>query len=234
MADWGVARWIAGKIFGLPPRQTRRVGVEHDLPVAMPDGSILLAERGFVAVVQCVRGTMGSGGVFDPLRQERYDGAATIDWLRAQPWFKGPLFTFGSSYLGTVQWAMADVAGDRLDGMGTAMTLSNFRDHILHGGGFYQAFTLGWVELMRQMTDPGPGRKMRRPKEGSLDPVHGCLPVGTLDVAAFGTDGPLATATDLMATRQEVFHNDNHASALRLTIVEARGADGKPVTENTR
>lgn len=220
MADWGVARWIAGKVFGLPSRQTRRIGVQRDLPVTMPDGAVLLAdrhfpqgrvplgtvlmrspygkgtlfglmagllaERGFATVVQCVRGTMGSGGTFEPLRQEGDDGAATIGWLRAQPWFQGPLFTFGPSYLGTVQWAMADAVGDRLDGMGTVMTLSNFRDHILHGGGFSQAFTLGWAELMRQMIDYVPGRKMRRPKAGSLDPVHPHLPVGTLDVAAFG------------------------------------------------
>lgn len=221
MADRGIVRWIAARVFGLPPRHSRHLGLERDLPVPMPDGPVLradrhypmglvplgtvlmrspygkgtlfglmaalLAERGFQCVVQCVRGTMESGGSFDPLRQEKADGVATIDWLRSQPWFREPLYTFGPSYLGTVQWAMADGAPDRIDGMGTLMTLSNFRDHILQGGGFSQAGTLGWAELMRQMVDYVPGRKMRRPRHGSLDPVHGHMPVGTLDVAAFAS-----------------------------------------------
>lgn len=219
MVDLGLVRWIVGRLFHLPPRQTRKVGLDRDLPVAMPDGVILLAdrhfpldrsplgtvlmrspygkatlfglmagllaERGFATVVQCVRGTMGSGGNFDPLRQEYADGAASIDWLRKQSWFKGPLFTFGPSYLGTAQWAMAAAAGDRLDGMGTLMTLSNFRDHILQGGGFSLAGTLAWAELMQQMTHYVPSRRMRRPKEGSLDHVHNLLPVGAMDEAAF-------------------------------------------------
>lgn len=219
MADWGVVRWVAGKLFGLPRRYSWHVRVERDMPVCLPDGVVLradrhypagraplgtvlmrspygkdtlfglmaglMAERGFTCVVQCVRGTMQSGGTFDPLRQERADGVATIDWLRAQSWFAGPLFTFGPSYLGKVQWAMADGAGDRIDGMGVLMTLSNFRDHILHGGGFSLAGTLGWAELMRQIVDPVPGRRMRQPKAGSLDHVLGRLPVGTLDSEAF-------------------------------------------------
>lgn len=224
MADWGLVRWIAGRLFQLPPRQSRKVGVERDLPVVMPDGAVLLAdrhfpkdrpprgtvlmrspygkatlfglmaglfaERGFTTVVQCVRGTMGSGGIFDPLRQEYADGAATVGWLCAQSWFKRPLFTFGPSYLGTMQWALAAAAGHRLDGMGTLMTLSNFRDHILHGGGFSQAGTLGWAELMQQMIHYVPGRRMRRPKAGSLDHVHDLLPVSALDQAAFDRPVP--------------------------------------------
>ncbi len=51
----------------------------------------LLAERGFHVVLQCVRGTWDSGGTFDPMRQERDDGADTLDWIRAQRWFGGKL-----------------------------------------------------------------------------------------------------------------------------------------------
>jgi hypothetical protein len=35
---------------------------------------------------QSVRGGFGSGGTFDPMRQEREDGLATLDWLVKQPW----------------------------------------------------------------------------------------------------------------------------------------------------
>jgi predicted acyl esterase len=46
------------------------------------------AERGFHVVLQACRGTEQSGGEFDPLTNERADGLATLDWLKApsRPW----------------------------------------------------------------------------------------------------------------------------------------------------
>ena len=67
----------------------------------------MLAERGLQAVVQSVRGTFGSGGRFDPF-DEREDGLATLRWLRAQPWHRGGVGMTGPSYMGLVQWAIAD------------------------------------------------------------------------------------------------------------------------------
>lgn len=146
----------------------------------------LMAERGLQVVAQSVRGTTGSGGDFDPMRQERADGADTLAWVRAQPWFSGRLFTFGPSYLGNVQWAMASEAADHMDGLVLLMTLSNFRDEFLGFGAFTQAGMLEWSQLMQGMVDFVPGQRMQRPKAGALDPVHGHLPVGTLDELAFG------------------------------------------------
>ncbi|MFE6685164.1 CocE/NonD family hydrolase [Streptomyces sp. NPDC057743] len=68
---------------------------------------ILFAEQGFHVVVQSCRGTGGSGGVFQPWRNEAADGRAAVAWLRQQPWFNGVLGTIGPSYLGYVQWALA-------------------------------------------------------------------------------------------------------------------------------
>jgi uncharacterized protein len=50
-------------------------------------------------LIQSVRGTFGSGGVFDAMRDEASDGQDTIAWLREQAWFSGRLATFGASYL---------------------------------------------------------------------------------------------------------------------------------------
>jgi uncharacterized protein len=220
MADWGVLRWVAAKALGLPPRQTRRIAVERDMPVTMRDGVVLradrhhasgqsqgpvvlmrspygrgalfgmmaglLAERGLQVVVQSVRGTGGSGGVLDPMRQEQADGVDTLVWVRAQPWFSQQLFTFGGSYLGYVQWAMAGAAPQQIDGMALSMTLSNFRDELLGAGAFTQAGTLTWTQLMQMMRDAGPDQPMQRPKAGSLDHAHGHLPLGTMDRAALG------------------------------------------------
>ncbi len=49
----------------------------------------IFAERGFQVFIQSVRGTFGSGGTFDPFRQEHDDGLDTVAWIRQQPWFTG-------------------------------------------------------------------------------------------------------------------------------------------------
>jgi len=67
----------------------------------------ILAERGYHVLLQSVRGTFGSGGEFEPMQHEITDGHDTVAWLRGQNWFEGRLATYGASYLGFVQWALA-------------------------------------------------------------------------------------------------------------------------------
>jgi uncharacterized protein len=76
------------------------------LPFSLLDAQ-LVAERGFHVLLQSCRGTFGSGGQFEPMRSEIGDGQDTVAWLRGQAWFDGRLATFGASYLGFVQWALA-------------------------------------------------------------------------------------------------------------------------------
>ncbi|MBE0690574.1 MAG: CocE/NonD family hydrolase, partial [Anaerolineae bacterium] len=66
------------------------------------------AERGYHVITQDVRGRFDSDGEFEPHVYEREDGLATIGWLKQQPWFNGDLGMWGPSYLGVVQWAVAD------------------------------------------------------------------------------------------------------------------------------
>jgi hypothetical protein len=61
------------------------------------------AARGYVYVVQDVRGRGDSDGEFYPLVNEAKDGFDTIAWLAAQPWSNGKVGMLGSSYLGWVQ-----------------------------------------------------------------------------------------------------------------------------------
>jgi putative CocE/NonD family hydrolase len=65
------------------------------------------AAQGFHVLVQSCRGTGGSGGTFDPWRNERADGQAAMAWLRQQDWFSGALGVIGTSYLGYAAWALA-------------------------------------------------------------------------------------------------------------------------------
>ena len=67
----------------------------------------IFAERGYHVLLQSIRGTFGSGGEFEPMRHEIADGQDTVAWLRQQSWFEGRLATYGASYLGFVQWALA-------------------------------------------------------------------------------------------------------------------------------
>ncbi len=67
----------------------------------------IFAERGYHVLLQSIRGTFGSGGEFEPMRHEITDGQDTVGWLRQQSWFDGRLATYGPSYLGFVQWALA-------------------------------------------------------------------------------------------------------------------------------
>jgi putative CocE/NonD family hydrolase len=64
------------------------------------------ATHGYHVVNQSCRGTAGSGGDFEPFRAEIEDGADTVDWLRAQPWFGGRFAACGPSYLGYTAWAL--------------------------------------------------------------------------------------------------------------------------------
>lgn len=65
------------------------------------------AARGYVHVVQDVRGRGDSGGRWDPFQNERLDGHDTVDWIADQPWSNGKVGMIGASYLGFVQWQAA-------------------------------------------------------------------------------------------------------------------------------
>jgi uncharacterized protein len=75
------------------------------------------AAQGFHVLLQSCRGTGGSGGTFDPWRQEVADGQATVAWLREQEWFSGALGVIGTSYLGYTAWALAAGAPRELRAM---------------------------------------------------------------------------------------------------------------------
>jgi uncharacterized protein len=108
----------------------------------------VLAERGFHVVLQSCRGTFDSGGTFAPMRHERDDGLDTLAWLERESWFDGTLFTWGSSYVGFTQWAIAGEAGPALKAMLTAVTASSFRAPTYAGGAFSLDTVLNWATLL--------------------------------------------------------------------------------------
>lgn len=155
----------------------------------------LFAERGYRVVIQSCRGTWDSGGALDPFFQEKADGLDTVDWIDAQPWFNGQLATFGPSYLGNVQWAIAAELGERLSAMAVAVSLSDFREELRQGGGFALEGVLGWIHQMSSMGDPRQsilGAMLRRMLgRGKLSPsLFGHVPLSDLDRMATGKSLP--------------------------------------------
>ncbi len=65
------------------------------------------ARRGYAVVVEDLRGTGDSEGELVPYRAGTTDGAATLDWIAAQPWSNGRVGSFGCSALGESQYVMA-------------------------------------------------------------------------------------------------------------------------------
>jgi putative CocE/NonD family hydrolase len=65
------------------------------------------AKRGYVHIVQDVRGRNESAGDWTPFANERKDGYDTIDWIAKQSWSDGNVGMIGGSYVGWVQWAAA-------------------------------------------------------------------------------------------------------------------------------
>lgn len=71
----------------------------------MPQLAGPINERGFVLVVQDVRGKFRSGGETMPCTSEVADGYDTLEWLSHQSWCDGNVGMFGDSYYGYTQWA---------------------------------------------------------------------------------------------------------------------------------
>ena len=147
----------------------------------------LLASQGFHVVISSCRGTAGSGGSFDPMRNERPDGLSTVEWLRRQPWFNGRLGTFGPSYVGYTQWAIADVP--ELGAMATAVTSSQFRDPVYAGKSFALHTTLAWANILAAQRGPWSRAAVEVLKgQPKLERALGHVPLGEADQIATGAE----------------------------------------------
>jgi len=104
------------------------------------------AEHGYHVIAQDVRGRFDSTGVFEPQVNERKDGLATIDWIKRQTWFNGDLGMWGPSYLGIVQWAVADAPEVRA--LFPMITSSSLYDIVFPDGALDLGLILRWITLL--------------------------------------------------------------------------------------
>ncbi|WP_030618040.1 CocE/NonD family hydrolase [Streptomyces fulvoviolaceus] len=144
-----------------------------------------LAERGFQVLIQSTRGTFGSGGAFDPFRREREDGLDTLEWVTEQPWFGESMVLYGMSYLGFVQWAVADQLPPQVKAMIPAVSESALTLEFLRGDGFSLETPFGWGVMVA-----GQERRWAMPRQlleaKRVRRAMDTLPLGQADVAAMG------------------------------------------------
>jgi len=102
------------------------------------------ARKGYVVIVQDVRGRYGSEGVFLPYVQEIEDGYDSVEWAAALPYSNGKVGTQGCSYLGAVQWQLATASPPHLVAIFPQCTFANARHFFFFGG----AFDLSWISWL--------------------------------------------------------------------------------------
>jgi putative CocE/NonD family hydrolase len=113
-------------------------------------------QRGYVVVIQDVRGRDESEGDFIPMYHEEEDGDDTLNWIAAQSWSDGKIGTIGSSYLGYVQWAMAASGNQHLAAMISIATAGSAFVDMPRKGGLYISGMLPWAFMMSERTsNPG-------------------------------------------------------------------------------
>ncbi|RAY16006.1 X-Pro dipeptidyl-peptidase [Actinomadura craniellae] len=144
-----------------------------------------LAERGFQVLFQSTRGGFGSGGDFDPMRQEREDGLATLDWVVKQPWFGGSIVLVGMSYLGYAQWAVADSLPPEVKAMIPQVTESALTLEFLRADGFSLETPFGWGAMIAGIERRGAMLRQLRQERRTSRALR-TLPLDQADVAAIG------------------------------------------------
>jgi uncharacterized protein len=177
-------RYVAGGA-GRPPLVLVRCPYGRRGPFGVLAGR-LFAERGFQSVVQSCRGTFGSGGELDPFGPtEQSDGLATVEWLRAQPWYPGSFGTWGPSYLGITQWALATTALPDHKAMAVQVSSTEPRALVRPSGSFALQTMLEWVDQVARQERTG-AMLLQRLRARRLRELADRLPLRDLDRLATG------------------------------------------------
>jgi len=109
--------------------------------------------RGFMVVVQDVRGRYTSEGEWYTFKHEIDDGFDTVEWAAALPHSNGKVGMFGGSYVGATQMLAAISHPPHLAGICPVVTASNYHENWTYqGGAFEQWFDESWTSGLAQDT----------------------------------------------------------------------------------
>jgi hypothetical protein len=111
------------------------------------------ALRGYLVVVQDVRGRYTSEGEWYPFKHETQDGFDAVEWAAALPGSNGKVGMFGGSYVGATQMLTAIGHPPHLAGICPVVTASNYHENWTYqGGAFEQWFNESWTSGLAQDT----------------------------------------------------------------------------------
>lgn len=117
------------------------------------DFGFKVAARGYVVVIQDVRGRYTSDGDWYTFKNEANDGYDTVEWAAALPYSNGKVGMFGESYVGATQLLTAIAHPPHLAGICPMDTASNYHDGWTYqGGAFEQWFNESWTSILAQDT----------------------------------------------------------------------------------
>jgi putative CocE/NonD family hydrolase len=121
----------------------------NDPTSLLPSVSALL-DAGYAVIHQDVRGTSASDGEFEPKINEISDGQDTLAWLAEQDWYDGTVGTYGASYMGMAQWALAISDNPGLKAIAPSVTAANWYTGLWYspGGALSLSLVTVWTTLM--------------------------------------------------------------------------------------
>jgi len=111
------------------------------------------AKRGFIVVIQDVRGRYSSEGEWYTFKNESNDGYDAVEWAAALPHSNGKVGMFSGSYVGATQMLAAIAHPPHLAGICPVVTASNYHENWTYqGGAFEQWFNESWTSGLAQDT----------------------------------------------------------------------------------
>jgi uncharacterized protein len=103
------------------------------------------AAQGYIVVIQDVRGTGSSDGIFHAFEMEREDGADTVAWAAALPGSTGRVGMYGFSYQGMTQLLALAGGAPALGALAPVMVAWDLHgDWAYEGGALRLADGIGW------------------------------------------------------------------------------------------
>ena len=148
------------------------------------------AARGYVVIIQDVRGRFASDGDFYPFKDDgngpNKDGYDTVEWLAKQDWSTGKIGTIGGSYSGATQYRNAISNPPNVKAMFVRESSADYSEEwVYRGGAFELGFNLGWAHrvtlsnLNHLVTDEKheETEKMLIDIENNLDDWHNKTPL---------------------------------------------------------
>lgn len=108
--------------------------------------------KGYVVIVQDVRGRFRSEGNWHPLVDDGKDGFDLLAWIGKQPWSNGKVGTVGVSYDGATQHALAIARAPNLAAMVPIDAMSNAGIYGVRHQGAFELRWLNWVFTLGNST----------------------------------------------------------------------------------